>query len=180
MPLLFEVTGVSHLKSDLRANGGDPILRLGLGDASRKAFKVNPADDVVVYKVWLDGASLELGLVPVEVKKGNKVGACALAGPIDSAPNPLATVTQSQTQQFGPCTFTIDTDPVTGDSTITFIPPSPGCNSKKVKAADVQITVDGEGGQLLFSEGVSFVVQGSTCKWEQYYATRGPWIRVCY
>jgi hypothetical protein len=183
MPL--ELVNVEGPGNQIFAPGvGDSILELGLGDQSRKAFKVNPSDQVRSYKVVLEGTSFAMGLVPVRVKKGNKgkvlEGTCALKGPVttEGVVNPFERVTTAETGTVGPCTYTVVTDPVTGEKDIGS---TQGCTiAEKIDLADVEVKVNGEGGSLLFSEGLSVVVGSGTCVFRQFYPSNGPVFRFCW
>lgn len=197
------VVGLMPLALDAVAPGnqvycpgyGDPVLGLGLGDTSRKAFKVNPAADVSLYAVTLQGDTFSLGLVPVRVKKGNKgtaiEGACALAGPVvaEVSPNPYATLTPYVEEVLGgKCRVKVETDPQTGETTVSFLESMPGYNCrdfKRYEFGDVNISVTDQGGTpeslpLKFSEGLTFVAGTGTCAYKQYYPSTGPVYRICW
>lgn len=168
---------------------GDPNTGLGTGDASRQAFSVNPRNGYR-YKVWLLGKSYGLDVVPVTVKGGgNKLESCGLAGPAQAsaaAANPLATQRQSLTEVVGGrCVVTVGPPlNASGDPTVTVT--GAGCTAKKIPANQVKVSITGgevtdpTPADLLFSEGISIVVKGSTCTWKQYYPSTGPWWYICY
>jgi hypothetical protein len=163
---------------------GDPVLGLGLGDMSRKAFKVNPAADVSLYTVTVAGSSLDLGLVPVRIKKGSKgtaiEGACALAGPTDTGANPYATFSETFEEVVGGhCTVRGHRDPVTHEWIVELTPGSP-CTESTINPGDVLISVNGDPAPLLYSEGLSFVLGTGTCIYKQYYPNNGPIKQFCW
>ena len=193
MPVeLSNVTGPSPTGNQVYGVGvGDPVFNLGISDVSRKAFKVNPNATVVDYKVWLNGTSFSLGLVPVKIKKGTKGsyvdGACALAGPAvaEVAPNPLATFTEDVVETLGgKCKVKAHTNKSTGVTTVTLVqlgsdpacvvyPPIP------IQNVTVQVGAD-QLGPVEFSERFSFLVGIGTCAYKQYYEPNGNVYKVCW
>jgi hypothetical protein len=161
---------------------GDPIFELGKNDVSRAAFKVNPSDVVVSYKVHVAGTSYGAGLVPVKIKKGKKgsaiEGACALAGPAvaEAAVNPFERVTTAESGTVGPCSYTLEKDESSGEITVN----TQGCSWDEFDISQVQVFVNNEGGPLQFSEGFSFVAGNGTCAFRQFYPPGGPVFRFCW
>ena len=205
MPLeLFSVTGTNLTGNQIYAAGvGDPVFGLGASDKSREAFKVNPSAAVVDYTVFLNGASFDLGLVPVKIKKGSKTsshssfapanhgsgssyteGACALAGPAVAGTNPLATTTPDLEEILGgKCKVHVHTDPLTGP-VVTLVTDSsdPNCSlSPPIPIDNVTIQVGTDTpGPVELSEALTVLVGNGTCAYKQYYPTKGPLVKVCW
>jgi hypothetical protein len=162
---------------------GDKLSGIGRLACHEQAARIDPNDaKSTTFTVGLVGQR-SASPTSIAVKKGKGIDACRILGiGLDGTPNenPFKTITTRVEQQFGECKYEVETDAATGDSTCLITGGPPTCECKTVALADVEVTVDGEGGKVLFSEEVAFVVEGSYCSWRQYYPTRGPWIRVCY
>jgi hypothetical protein len=204
MPLeLFSVTGTNLTGNQIYAAGvGDPVFGLGASDKSREAFKVNPSAAVVDYTVWLNGASFDLGLVPVKIKKGTKSshssfapanhggsgssytdGACALAGPAVAGTNPLATTTPDLEEVLGgQCKIHVHTE--NGQSVVTLVTDGSAttCSvSGPIPIGNVTLKVgEDDPGPVELSEALTVLVGNGTCAYKQYYPTKGPLVKVCW
>ena len=53
------------------------------------------------------------------------------------------------------------------------------CTLEEIPNADVVVTVNDKAGALLYSEGFSFVTEGSVCFYKQFYPASGPVFRFC-
>ena len=189
---LYAVTGVDITTgSRTYAVGLGEPFGLGAGDTSRSAFKVNPNGNQATYVLWHDTTSTDLGLVPVKVKKGNRIGACPLAGlaEVEAAANPLATFTPDLEEVIGgKCKVHATTNKHTGVTTVHLL------THEEDPASDLNCSLEGpfpigtvtvqvggfDVGPVKFSEGFNFVVGPNSCGYKQYYEPGGPVYRVCW